>query len=242
MNTVEVNSLSFAYSGGTTVLRDVSFNVSEGEVFVIAGLSGCGKTTLCNILCGIIPHAIKGELNGYVSVMDIDPTRTGLPQIALRVGMVYQDADDQLICTTVEDELAFGPENLCMPPRDIRRVVDGTLLEFGLEALRLNNPNLLSGGEKKLLTIASVLTLSPPVLVLDEPMSGLDLDGRAMVLSAIMQQKRIGRTVIVVEHDLKSATYADRWLILHDGAVRVCDTPASILSQEYLLKEMRLMP
>jgi energy-coupling factor transport system ATP-binding protein len=242
MYAVEVKNLSFAYCVGKTVLQDISFSVSVGEVFAIAGLSGSGKTTLCELICGVIPHAIKGEISGKISVMGIDPVEAGLPQTALLAGLVFQDADSQIICATIEDELAFGPENLCLPPEEIRRRVDGLLVEFGLNGQRNANPSRLSGGEKKLLTIASVLALSPPVLVLDEPMSSLDEDGRILVRAAIEAQRKSGRTVVMVEHDLDLATYADRWLLLKNGSVAACDTPTNILRQEKLLKELCLLP
>jgi energy-coupling factor transport system ATP-binding protein len=191
---------------------------------VISGLSGCGKTTLCHILSGIIPNAIKGRISGDVSVMHIHPPSIDLPKASLVVGMVFQDADSQIVCTTVEDEVAFGLENLCMPPEDIKLRVDMLLKEFGLDGYRYANPSSLSGGQKKLLNIASVLAPAPSVLILDEPMSGLDEEGRVLVRDAICRQRDLGRTVILVEHDLKHAAFADRYLILRDGAAAVCDT------------------
>ena len=238
---IEVKNLSFAYDRGKPILQGVSFSVREGEVFVIAGLSGSGKTTLCQILCGIIPNAVKGHISGDLTIMDIG-CETALPQYALRVGMVFQDADSQIICTTVEDELAFGLENLCIPPQEISLRVDALLEEFGLSGLREVNPNQLSGGQKKLLTIAAVLAPAPPILILDEPMSGLDYEGRVLVRSVIENQRRQGRTVIITEHDLNLVTYADKWLLLHDGAVAACDRPIAIARQKNLLKELRLLP
>ena len=235
MNAVEVKNLTFAYSGGDPILRDISFSVSQGEIFVISGLSGSGKTTLCHILSGVIPHAIKGKLSGNVRIIDIDPRDASLPQAALRAGMVFQDADSQIICTTVEDELAFGLENLCQPPEKIRLRVDELLTEFGFEKSRLTNPARLSGGQKKLLTIAAALASSPPILILDEPMSGLDPDGCALVRSTIEKQRNQGRTVIIVEHDLRLVTFADRWLLLHDGVIAAYGTPPDILAREGLL-------
>jgi len=242
MRAVVVKNLSFAYQGVRTVLRDISFSVSAGEVLVIAGLSGSGKTTLCQLLCGIIPHAIKGEISGSISIMDIDPVASGLNQTALKAGLVFQDADSQIICTTVEDELAFGLENLCVAPADIRLRVEGLLAEFGFAGMRAVNPALLSGGQKKLLTIAAVLALAPPVLILDEPLSGLDGEGRALVRAAIEEQRRQGRAVIVVEHDLQLVTFADTWLLLDQGAAVACGAPADIMQQTNLLKELRLLP
>jgi energy-coupling factor transport system ATP-binding protein len=238
MSAVEVRNLTFSYPGGEPVLQNINLTVNAGEVLVIAGLSGCGKTTLCNILSGVIPHAVKGNISGFISVMDIDPRLAGLPQTALRAGLVFQDADSQIIATTVEDELAFGLENLCLPPEEIRLRVDGLLSEFGFNELRLTNPAFLSGGQKKLLTIAAVLAPSPPVLILDEPMSCLDSDGRSLVRAAIESQRDKGRTIIIVEHDLNLVTFADNWMILKDGDVLTHGTPADILSrQEDLLRE-----
>ena len=218
MDVIKVENLTFAYGDGKKVLQDICFSVSAGESFVIAGPSGCGKTTLCRILCGIIPNAIKGELSGKITVMDIDPREAGLAQTSLRAGMVFQDADSQIICTTVEDELAFGLENLCLPPEEIRQRVSRLLKEFGCEALRNTNPSQLSGGQKKLLTIAAALAPSPPILILDEPMSGLDEEGLRIVRTVIIDQCRQGRTVIIVEHDPELVGFADRRLILNDGA------------------------
>ncbi|MCL1829710.1 MAG: energy-coupling factor ABC transporter ATP-binding protein [Oscillospiraceae bacterium] len=242
MTAIEVKNLSFSYDGVRTVLHDVSFSVSEGEMFVIAGLSGCGKTTLCLLLCGLIPHSIKGKPEGDIRVLDIDPVRAGLPETALRAGLVFQDADSGIICTTVEDEVAFGPENLCCPPSEIRRRVDETLAEFGLEEIRRANPSRLSGGLKKLLTIASVSALAPPILILDEPMSDLDKEGRALVGSAIDRQRDRGRTVILVEHDLARVRSADRWLILDNGAVALYGAPSGSAEQQNLLTRLRLLP
>ena len=234
---IEVKNLTFSYSGGATALRDVSIEVSAGEVFVIAGRSGSGKTTLCHILCGVIPHALKGDLTGKITVADIDPRDVGLPQTALRAGMVFQDADSQIICTAVEDELAFALENLCMPPDEISLRVDELLKKFRLDELRYTNPARLSGGQKKLLTISAVLAPSPPILILDEPMSGLDSEGRDMVRTAIEAQRDLGRTVVIVEHDLNLVTFADKWLLLDDGLVTAFGAPSEILENENLLKE-----
>ena len=218
MLAVDIKNLTFAYDGGAPVLRDICFEISAGETFVIAGPSGSGKTTLCNILCGVIPNAVKGDLSGHISIMGIDPREAGLPQTALCAGMVFQDAESQIICTTVEDELAFALENL-----------------------RSANPNSLSGGRKKLLTIAAVLAPSPPILILDEPMSGLDADGRELILKTIEQQRSRGMTVIIVEHDLGLVEFADRWLLLRSGEAAACGKPSDILQDEKLLKELRLI-
>jgi len=239
MNAVEVDGLTFSYVNGPRVLEDICFELPAGEILVIAGLSGCGKTTLCHIISGIIPNAIKGDVIGSIKVMDIDPREAGLPQSALRAGYVFQDADSQIICSTVEDELAFGLENLGYPPGKIRFRVNELSSEFGFDDLLLTNPALLSGGQKKLLTIAAVLATAPPVLVLDEPLSSLDAEGRGLVRTALERQRDQGRAVIIVEHDLNLVTFADNWLLLTDGAVAAHGTPEEFLPEfEDVLREL----
>ena len=241
MQVVQVRDLTFAYRDGKTVLNKISFSVSAGEILVIAGLSGCGKTTLCHLLSGIIPHAVQGDISGEINILGFNPQETPLAQNATRVGLVFQDADSQIICTTVEDEVAFGMENLCYPPEEINERVTVLLEEFGFSHQRLTNPAQLSGGRKKLLTIAGVLALSPALLIMDEPLSSLDSTGRDLVRSAIEDQRRQGRTIILVEHDLNLVTFADRWLLLHEGGIALLDTPAQVNQQPELLEKLGLM-
>lgn len=223
MSIVTVQNLCFSYDGKRKILDGLDFSASEGEAVVLAGYSGCGKTTLCSCLCGLIPNSVRGELSGSVNVCGLDVSSSPLYESAQRVGLVFQNPDDMLICSTVEDELAFGPENLCLEPGEIRRRVHEMLELFGLEELALRDPSSLSGGQRKKLTIASVLIMGPRVLILDEPMTGLDAESRALVFSAIEALKERGCTVIAVEHDLSLAGYADRVLYLREG--KLYDTP-----------------
>jgi energy-coupling factor transporter ATP-binding protein EcfA2 len=229
MNMLQAENLSFAY-GSRQILKDVSFSVRQGETVVLSGLSGSGKTTLCQILCGLIPGVIHGRLTGRVLLagecLDAFPPADR----ATRIGLVFQDADSQIIGTRVEDELAFGLENICLPPAEIRRRVDGALTRFALQDLRGQNPSRLSGGQKRLLTLAGIMILDPEVLVLDEPAAGLDADGRTLVRQAIDGLRAEGRTIIWVEHDLRTVTWADRWLILAGGSVAALDTPSNLMA------------
>ncbi len=197
---IEVKGLSFAY-GEREILKDIHLTVQRGETLVLTGDSGCGKTTLCRILCGIIPHAVPGKVRGDVLLMGENIAGKTLAECALKIGMVFQDADQQLICTTVEDELAFAPENLCVLAEEIRRQVDEMLRRFHMEEMRLSNPSRLSGGQKKLLTIAATLMLQPPILVLDEPMNALDAESRALVQQTVRQLQQEGTTLVMIEHD-----------------------------------------
>ena len=239
MGALSVKNLSFAY-GRKPVLEGLSFDVRAGETLVVAGLSGSGKTTLCQILCGIIPNAVPGTISGRVMIGGDDITGASLALTATRAGLVFQDADSQIICTTVEDELAFGLENLCVETGEIRRRVDAMLRLFGLWEERLQNPSRLSGGQKRLVTIAGVLILEPQILILDEPMSALDTDGRSLVRQAIDDLHRQGATIIIVEHDLRSVTWADRWLVLQDGRIAALDTPRKLMAEPDRLRALGL--
>jgi energy-coupling factor transport system ATP-binding protein len=217
LSIIEVKDLSLAYEDGPAVLDGISFTAEEGEALVFAGLSGSGKTTLCSCLCGILPRSEPVAFSGSVTVDGTDIPGTPLYECAQHIAMVFQNPDDQLVCSAVEDELAFGLENLCVSPDEIRRRVDGMLTEFGLSGMAESDPAKLSGGQKKLVTIASTLILGPKVIVLDEPMTGLDADSRELVLRAVERLKERGCTVVAVEHDLSLASYADRILYLRDG-------------------------
>ena len=217
MSIIEVRDLSLAYEDGPAVLDGISFTAEEGEALVFAGLSGSGKTTLCSCLCGILPRSEPVAFSGSVTVDGVDIPNAPLYECAQHIAMVFQNPDDQLVCSAVEDELAFGLENLCVPPDEIRRRVDAMMAEFGLSGMAESDPAKLSGGQKKLVTIASTLILGPKVIVLDEPMTGLDADSRELVLRAVERLKERGCTVVAVEHDLSLASYADRILYLRDG-------------------------
>ena len=217
MSIIEVRDLSLAYEDGPAILDGISFTAEEGEALVFAGLSGSGKTTLCSCLCGILPRSEPVAFSGSVTVDGTDIPGTPLYECAQHIAMVFQNPDDQLVCSAVEDELAFGLENLCVPPDEIRRRVDAMMAEFGLSGMAESDPAKLSGGQKKLVTIASTLILGPKVIVLDEPMTGLDADSRELVLRAVERLKERGCTVVAVEHDLSLASYADRILYLRDG-------------------------
>lgn len=228
---IAVENLRFAYQPGQPVLDGLSFCVRPGETVAIAGLSGAGKSTLCHILCGLIPHSIPGELSGSLRLFGEDCLGKRPAEFATRVALLFQDSDNQLFCTTVEDELAFGPENLCSPPAEIVAAMERTLDRFRLQPLRRRDPGQLSGGQKKLVALAAVLMLAPRVIILDEPMSGLDADGREEVRGLIAGLKRDGVTVLVVEHDLTLITGLDRWLLLADGRIRADAAPQEMLRE-----------
>lgn len=205
------------------MLHGVSFDVAAGETVVLAGLSGCGKTTLCCCLAGLAPKALGGVLGGTVRILGEDVAALPLCRLSTRIGFVFQDPDNQMVTTTVEDEIAFAAENLVVDPPEVRRRVNRELERFGIGHLSLRAPNALSGGEKHLVAIASVLALDPPIVVLDEPLTHLDKRGCDIVREAIHELQMGGRTLVVVEHDLSLVDFAHRYLLIDDGRL-VADT------------------
>lgn len=214
---VIVRNLSIAYRPGKYTVRNMSFSIKSGSTVVITGSSGCGKSTLCNALCGLMPSVIKAEVSGSIIYRTGDNDEINIAEASEAertslVGMVFQNPDDQLICSTVEDEIAFGLENLCIPYEEMRHRVDEQLEYFNIKHFALRDPSKLSGGQKKIVTIASVLAMHPGVLILDEPMTGLDEPARVMVHEAILRLKDDGRTLIVVEHWTDNVDYADEFI------------------------------
>ncbi len=241
MALLAVQELCYAYEKGRCVLKNISFDVKEGETLAIVGLSGCGKTTLCNCLCGLIPHVLGGSMKGRVLLYGKSTAELSLPEIVRQVGLVFQDPDNQLVATTIEDELAFGPENLCLSRAQIKETVDELLLFLGLNKQRLMDPSLLSGGQKQLVAIASVLAMQPRILILDEPMSHLDRHGRQLVKDILQRLNSEGITLIIVEHDLKRIAFADRWLVISDGRIVRSDIPQAILEDCSFLEHYNLI-
>lgn len=242
MALIEVQQLAYRYEGGRQVLRDISFSLEQGSITAVIGLSGCGKTTLCYALCGIVPQVLGGELSGRILLAGEDIAAYPLSQLASRIALVLQNPDEALFTTTVEDELAFAPENLCLPPQEISRRVGEALDLLNIARLRLRDPGQLSGGQKKLVALAAMLTLRPEVLVLDEPLGQLDSRGRELVWQALLRLQAAGHTLIIVEHDLQAAAFADRWLLLGEDGRLLCNAlPEKILAEREFLGSQHLI-
>jgi len=214
MNAVEAWEVSFQYKGQTNpVLEKVCFALESGKIAAITGPSGGGKSTLGYCLCGVIPDLIQGHFSGAVTLQG-------------RAGIVFQDPDTQIFLPTVEDELAFGPENLCLSRQEIGERISGTLELLGITELRMVNPARLSGGQKQLVALGGVLTLSPEILVLDETLSQLDLAAQEKVKRVLVALKRQGRTIIMIEHEKKILDIADQIWLLDRG--KLVKSPSSV--------------
>ncbi|MGI6704024.1 MAG: energy-coupling factor ABC transporter ATP-binding protein [Clostridia bacterium] len=218
---LEVSDLWYRYPGsGEDVLRGVNLKAERGEVLAIVGLSGSGKSTLCYCLSGIVPHIYSGDMRGEVLINGTPTLSMKIPEIATRLGIVFQEPDTQLFSPTVEDEVAFGPENLCLSREEIGERLELALKQVGMEDFRLSSPNRLSGGQKQLIALASVLGLDPEILIFDEAMSQIDMQGKAAIKEAIKGLKGRGKTVVMIEHDFENLDVVDRVLLLRDGVLQ----------------------
>ena len=223
-----VQNVQFAYPKGKPVLKGVSFSLPEGSVIGLVGDSGCGKSTLCGILCGMIPYIIGGDLYGDAEIFGEHLRDMTVAEIVKKVGFVMQDPDRMIVSSTVEDELAFGPEGLCLPPEEIQTRVDDVLKLLKIEELRLTDPNHLSGGQKQRVALGSVLTCDPGLIIMDEPFSALDREGRKNLKAIIQTLSDQGKTILIVEHDYDNIDFADQWIWLKDGVVAMADVPAKV--------------
>ncbi len=236
---ISVKDLSYRYSpSGPFVLKDICFEVEAGEFVAIMGPSGAGKTTLCLALNGIIPNFFGGNFFGRVTVFGSDTIEMSVTQLAQNIGMVLQDPEMQLVTNSVEDEVAFGLENIKVPRDEMRSRIDQALEIVRLTGYEAKHPATLSGGQKQRLAIAAALALRPKVMVLDEPTSQLDPIGMEEVFSVIRElNQRYQITVVLVTHDSERvAEYADRVLLLDDGQI-VSDCQPKEFFQGAVLRE-----
>jgi biotin transport system ATP-binding protein len=214
MSIIEMTNVNHCFADGTCGLVEVNLAIKEGELVVIAGKNGSGKTTLLHHLNGLLlPDSGTVKVDGVSVPRDIVRAR----QV---VGMVFQNADSQIVGETVFEDVAFGPENLCIERREIDRRVRAALDWVGLDEIPDARPHLLSGGEKRRLSIAGILAMEPKIIVLDEPFSSLDYPGVVQVLEQVLSLHRAGRTILIVTHDLeKVIAHADRLIIMCGGRI-----------------------
>ncbi len=238
-NIVRIESLGYSYppldanDQPEWVLRDINLEVSEGEFVSIMGATGVGKTTLCMALNGIVPQSTGGIIRGNVIVDGFNTKRHPVADLAQRVGVVFQEPETQLFNVSVEAEVAFGLESLGVPRVEIANQVTWALSVVGMSEFRERSPFKLSGGQKQRVAIASILAMSPKILVLDEPTASLDPLGKTEVFSIVreLRQQR-GMTIIMVEHESERiAEFSDRVIVLSDGSAKIVDTPANVFSR-----------
>lgn len=230
---IRIRDLTFHYGDASKpALQDVNLEVEDGEFVLVTGPSGCGKSSLCRCLNGLIPHFYGGKIAGGLEVQGLDVMKHTTKELATRVGMVFQDPENQLVAMDVEREIAFGLENLAFPKGVIAKRMEESLDTLGISGLRYRQVHELSGGEKQKVIIASVLALHPDILVLDEPTSELDPKSAEEVLSVVQRlNDELGITVILVEQRLDRVVHlVDRMIVLDEGRIVADGNPRAVLS------------
>ena len=240
---LQTEHLTFAYpaeegqSAPTAALEDVTLSVEKGSFVVVLGHNGSGKSTLAKHM-----NAVLLPCGGTVYVDGMDTKQEALLlEIRRRVGMVFQNPDNQIVANVVEEDVAFAPENLGIPTEEIRRRVDDALAAVGMSEFTRHAPHLLSGGQKQRVAIAGVIAMAPECVVLDEATAMLDPSGRREVLSAIRALNRErGITVVLITHHMDEALGADRLIVMNDGRLAMDGTPAEVFTQVDALRAMGL--
>ncbi|MFZ7942974.1 MULTISPECIES: energy-coupling factor ABC transporter ATP-binding protein [Bacillaceae] len=238
MKKIVVEGLKYKYPlSNTLALDNLSFQVDEGEFIGIIGKNSAGKSTLCQALVGLVPHFYKGAYGGKLVVDGLEVKNHAIADIALKVGMVFQNPFTQVTGSrmTVYEEIAFGLENMGLPRSEIMNRIDEVLALLNIEQVKEHNPFDLSGGQMQRLAIASIIAMKPDILVLDEPTSQLDPAGSEEVFSAIRNLSGQGITVILAEHKMeKIARYCNRVILLNDGKLVDFDSPEKVFSRQDL--------
>ncbi len=246
MNIIEVKDLSFEYPvtddegnviAGNKVLENINLEIPKGQFLAVLGHNGCGKSTLAKHFNGIlIGNSGKVYVNG-IDTADDDR----IYDVRQTVGMVFQNPDNQLVATIVEEDVAFAPENLGIPPAEIRERVDEALNAVDMYKYRLHSAHQLSGGQKQRIAIAGVIAMRPQCIVLDEPTAMLDPKGRKSVMKTIKRlNKEFGITVVLITHYMDEAAQAERVVVMDSGKIIMDDVPKKIFSQVEKLNEVGL--
>ncbi|MCF7794499.1 MAG: energy-coupling factor ABC transporter ATP-binding protein [Candidatus Cloacimonetes bacterium] len=208
---LQLNNISFRYQHAEKpIIEDFTFLARPGEIIAIKGDSGSGKTTLLNIICGVIPKMIKGNFSGQVLWNNQDIDKLTMPETAPHISLLLQEPDNQLFFPTVEQELAFGPENMKISANDIHQRITETLCKLGIPHLKNEDTNTLSFGQKKLVTFASILTLSPSIFLLDEISAGLSEKHLEKVINIIKELSKKEKIIILADHHSQIMENADR--------------------------------
>ena len=238
---IKFDNVSFAYEledeGVVNAVNDFSLEVPEGQFLAVLGHNGCGKSTVAKLINGIlVPNKGKVTVEG-MDTSDEEKT----VDIRKTVGMVFQHPDNQIVATIVEDDVAFGPENLGVEPSEIRKAVDSALKAVGMYEFRKREPHRLSGGQKQRVAIAGVIAMNTKCIVMDEPTAMLDPQGRKEVMDTVMKlNKEFGITVILITHYMDEAVKADRVVVMDGGRIAIDGTPKEVFKNVEKMKGLGL--
>ena len=239
MAIIDAYDVKYSYAGENTVtmaLTGVTMSVKKGEFVAIIGHNGSGKSTFAKHI-----NALFLPDDGRIVVCGMDTKdEANVWEIRKQAGMVFQNPDNQLVATIVEEDVAFGPENIGVPSAEIRQRVDAALEQVGMSGYKDRAPHMLSGGQKQRVAIAGVLAMQPDVIVFDEPTAMLDPEGRREVLETIAALNKEGKTIILITHYMEEALSADRVLIMTGGQITLEGTPREVFANEAALSEAGL--
>lgn len=262
MKPIVVDNLNYAYptrvkKGGKAsiqkveeketvwTLNHINFEVDKGKVLGIIGPNGAGKTTLALSLNGIVPHFYGGLFGGHVYIDSIDTTESNVSDLSTKVGLVFQNPEDQLsgMTSTLEEEVGFGLMVLGFPREEQMERVEKAIKAVGLRGLEKRNPFELSGGQQQRLAIATVLAIEPEIMVFDEPTAQLDPIGKFEVFGVLHSLAKSGKTIVIIEHEIEElATFSDDIMLLDEGCIKAWGNAKEVLNQVELLKEIGVNP
>ena len=239
MPQIEVKNVGFQYAKSEerdSALKRISFSIEKGEFVSLVGKNGCGKSTLAKLLNGLFEPS-----EGTVSVSGVDTSNEDtIFEVRSKAGMVFQNPDNQMVATIVEDDVAFGPENLGVEPSEIIKRVDESLAAVGMSEYKNSTASRLSGGQKQRVAIAGVLAMKPEIMILDEATSMLDPDGREEVMSVVKKMNEGGITIINITHDMSEVALSQRVIVLKEGEIIFDGKPNALFDSPEILKRANL--
>lgn len=239
MPQIEVKNVGFQYAKSEereSALKQISFSVEKGEFISLVGKNGCGKSTLAKLLNGLFEPS-----EGTVLVTGVDTSNEDtIFEVRSKAGMVFQNPDNQMVATIVEDDVAFGPENLGVEPSEIIKRVDESLGAVGMSEYKNSTASRLSGGQKQRVAIAGVLAMKPEIMILDEATSMLDPDGREEVMSVVKKMNDGGITIINITHDMSEVALSQRVIVLKEGEIIFDGKPNALFDSPEILKRANL--
>ena len=239
-NLIDIKNVTFEYSDEDTVhtaVKNLSLQIKKGSFTVILGHNGSGKSTLAKMLNGLNKPTLGDVLVDGINTKDEEKEL----EVKRKVGMVFQNPDNQLVASIVEEDVAFGPENLGLPPEEIRKRVDDALKSVDMYDYRKSTPHRLSGGQKQRIAIAGIIAMEPECIVLDEPTAMLDPKGRSEIVNTLIKlNRKKGITVILITHYMEEAENADRVIVMNDGEIISDGKPREIFKNVEQLKRVGL--
>lgn len=235
---LKVKDVFYSYDDGTTALNGINLEVKKGEIVALLGKNGAGKSTLFLQFNGIL-RPDSGEI--LIDGKQLKYNKKSLVNARQKVGIVFQNPDDQIFAPTVEEDVAFGPLNLKLPIDEVRKRVTDALRRVGMEGFEKKAPHYLSGGQKKRIAIAGILAMKPEIMILDEPMAGLDPVGAAKIINLLKELNEEGITILISTHDVNIIQdYVDKIFVINDGEIIGDGCPEDIFSKKDLLKKAHL--